>query len=156
MRFVEWDSMRLRVSGAKINEIAQGMLGPQAAMIEKLQLRFLPNLLRVEGTIRKFIAVPFAIDIPQLVAKGHEVRVPLGAASAFGAIPIPRFLFGLVKAHLPTIVGFAEPATLIFDVGAQLPEFLDVAIERIDIIEGGLIVTLGAGGADLPPGIEIG
>src|SRR4051812_17070289 len=91
-RFVEWDQLDLRVSGEKLNAFVATM---RVDPVERIELQFFNGLLRVAGSIRKFISVPFSVDIREIVASGRTVRVPLGAASAFGALPIPQFLFGL-------------------------------------------------------------
>src|SRR5262249_859944 len=97
-RFVEWDQLDLRVTGEKLNALVGGM---RIDSVERIELQFFNGLLRVNGSIRKFISVPFSVDIHEIVASGSTVRVPLGAASTFGAIPIPQFLFGLLRNRLP-------------------------------------------------------
>jgi hypothetical protein len=147
-RFVEWDQIDVRVSGDKLNDFVKTM---HVDPVERIELQFFNGLLRVAGSVRKFISVPFSIDIREIVAEGHTVRVPLGAASAFGAIPIPQFLFGLVRNRLPAeLVRYEDPATLVFSLDRFLPTFIDADIQKIWIIDGGLAVTLGRGGADLP------
>ena len=147
-RFVEWDQIDVRVSGDKLNDFVKTM---HVDPVERIELQFFNGLLRVAGSVRKFISVPFSIDIREIVAEGRTVRVPLGAASAFGAIPIPQFLFGLVRNRLPAeLVRYEDPATLVFSLDRFLPTFIDADIQKIWIIDGGLAVTLGRGGADLP------
>ena len=147
-RLVEWDQIEVRVSGDKLNAIAQSFRVPP---LEKLELQFANGSMRVNGVVRKFIAVPFSVDIPAIEARGRIVRVPLRGASAFGAIPIPQFLFGLMKSRLPAaLVDFEEPATLVFSLDRFLPSFVDAEVQSIWIIDGGLAVTLGRGGADPP------
>jgi hypothetical protein len=151
-RFVEWDSLELRVNGDKLNAFVQTM---RVAPIERLQLEFQNGRLRVSGAIRKIISVPFSVDIPEILANGRSVRVPLRSASAFGGIPIPQFLFGLMKSRLPAqLVRYEEPATLVVSLDRFLPPFIDAEIQKIWIIDGGLAVTLGRGGADLPESEE--
>ena len=146
---VEWDTVEVRLRGQAVNDLAQGFLVPP---IETLTLRFMNGLLRVEGTIRKFISVPFSVDIAEILASGTTVRVPVRSASAFGGLPIPRFLFGLVKDKLPPdLIRFEEPATFVLTLDRFLPNFVAVDVQKIWIIDGGLAVTLGRGGADLPP-----
>ena len=148
-RFVEWDSLEVRVDGDKLNTMMKSMIG-KTEPIEKIGLRFSNGLMRVEGTIRKFIAVPFSVDITEIRASGTTVRVPLRSVSA-GGFPIPSILFGLMKSRLPKdLVGFEEPATLVITLDRFLPNFVSTEIQKIWIIEGGLAVTLGRGGADLP------
>ncbi len=147
--FVEWDSLEVRVDGDKLNGMARSMVG-RTDPIEKIALRFSNGLLRVEGTIRKFISVPFTVDITEIRASGTTVRVPLRNASAAG-FPIPMILFGLIRNRLPkNFVTYEEPATLVMSMDRFLPTFVSAEIQRIWIIEGGLAVTLGRGGADLP------
>jgi hypothetical protein len=151
-RFVEWDQIDARVSGDKLNDFVKTM---RVDPVERIELQFFNGLLRVTGSVRKFISVPFSVDIREIVAGGRTVRVPLGAASAFGGIPIPQFLFGLLRNRLPAeLVRYEDPATLVFSLDRFLPTFIDADIQKIWIIDGGLAVTLGRGGADLPPSSE--
>lgn len=146
-RFVEWDQLEVRVNGDRINALVQSFRLPP---VEQIYLHFQNGLLRVRGSIRKFISVPFEVEIPELRAMGRTVRIPLRTASAFGGIPIPQFLFGLMKSRLPArLVQYEEPATLVISLDRFLPTFVDAEIRRIWIIDGGLAVTLGRGGADL-------
>lgn len=144
-RFIEWDSLELRVNGDKINDLVRTF---RVAPIEQLHLHFQNGLLRVIGSVRKFVSVPFEVDITEIRASGKIVRVPLRSASAFGAIPIPQFLFGLVRNRLPAAVRYEEPATLVISLDRFLPTFIDAEVQKIWIIDGGLAVTLGRGGAD--------
>jgi hypothetical protein len=150
-RFIEWDAIDVRVDGAKLNAmVAETIAGDP--MLERLQLTFANGLLRVEGSVRKFISIPFTVDIQQIAASGTTVRVPLARISA-GPIPIPTLLVGLVRDRFPKeLVQFEPPATLIVSLDRFLPSFVAADIQKIWIIDGGLAVTLGRGGADLPPG----
>ena len=147
-RLVEWDAIEIRISGEKMNEVARSIRVPP---VESLQLRFANGSMRVEGTIRKFISVPFSVEITEIRASGTTIRVPVKSASAFGAIPIPRFLFSLVQGQLPRdLVRYEEPATFVIALDRFLPDFVTADVQRIWIIDGGLAVTLGRGGADVP------
>jgi hypothetical protein len=149
-RLIEWDAIEIRISGEKINEIARSIRVPP---IESLALCFANGSMRVQGTIRKFISVPFAVEIGEILASGTTVRIPVKSASAFGAIPIPRFLFSLAQGKLPRdLVRYEEPATFVITLDRFLPNFVSADVQQIWIIDGGLAVTLGRGGADLPPG----
>ena len=151
-RFVEWDQLEIRVNGDKLNAFVQSF---RVEPIEKLELRFENGRLRVIGAVRKFLTVPFEVEIREIEARGRSVRVPLRSVSAFGAIPIPRFLFGLMKNRLPAeFVGYEEPATFVFSLDRFLPNFVDAQIQHVWIIDGGLAVTVGRGGADLPEDTE--
>lgn len=150
-RFIEWDSLDVRIDGVKLNEIARTAIASDP-MIERLELKFGNGLLRVEGSVRKFISVPFSVEIPRIEARGTTVRVPLARISA-GPIPIPTLLVGLVRSKFPKeLVTYEEPATLVVSLDRFLPPFVSADIQKIWIIDGGLAVTLGRGGADLPAG----
>jgi hypothetical protein len=147
-RFIEWDTLELRVDGEKLNELARSMV---VDPIQRLELRFLNGMLRIDGAARMLINVPFTVYVSEMEPSGTSVRVPLRAASAFGAIPIPKFLFKFAKDRLPRgLVRFEEPATFVFSLDRFLPSFVSTEIQKIWIIDGGLAVTLGRGGADMP------
>lgn len=150
-RFIEWDSLDVRVSGEKIAAMAVEMVAREP-MIERLLLKFSNGLLRIEGTVRKFISVPFVVEITHIEAHGTTVRVPLSRISA-GPIPVPALLIGLLRDRFPReLVQFEDPATLVVSLDRFLPPFVLADIQKIWIIDGGLAVTLGRGGADLPTG----
>jgi hypothetical protein len=151
-RFISWDTIEVRVDGAKINALAASF---HVHPIEKMKLQFSNGLLRVSGSIHKLISVPFTVDIREIQPTGHTVRIPIASASAFGALPIPQFLFGIVRNRLPAdLVRYEDPATFVVSLDRFLPSFIDADIQKIWIIDGGLAVTLGRGGADLPPSSE--
>src|SRR6185436_16622964 len=111
-RFIAWEQLAVRVDGAKLAALVRerALVPP----IERIQLDFFDGLLRVEGSLRKFISVPFAVEVREILAEGRSIRVPLSSASAFGGIPIPQFLFGIVKGRLPAdLVRLEPPATLV-------------------------------------------
>ncbi|HEY0370790.1 MAG TPA: hypothetical protein VGD79_02245 [Thermoanaerobaculia bacterium] len=150
-RFIEWDAIDVRVDGEKLEAMARQMIASDP-MIERIALKFTNGLLRVEGSVRKFISVPFTVDITEIQAKGTTVRVPLARISA-GPIPVPALLVGLIRDKLPKeLVRYEDPATLVMSLDRFLPSFVSADIQKIWIIDGGLAVTLGRGGADLPQG----
>ena len=71
-KLIEWDSLQIRVNGDKVNEIAARF---RVDPIERMTLRFFNGLLRVEGSLRKFISVPFSVDIAEILADGTTIRV---------------------------------------------------------------------------------
>jgi hypothetical protein len=147
-RFVEWDSIDVRVNGEKVAALAREMVARDPA-IEKLELHFSNGLLRVVGSVRKFISVPFTVEITRFEAKGTTVRVPLARIMA-GPLPVPTLLVGLLRQRFPSDVRYEDPATLVLSLDRFLPSFVSADIQKIWIIDGGLAVTLGRGGADLP------
>ena len=84
-RLVEWDLLDVRVDGEKLNRLVQSF---RVAPIESLQIELTNGLMRVSGSIRKFIRVPFTVDIAEIRAEGRTVRVPLRSVEAFGGIPM--------------------------------------------------------------------
>ena len=152
-RLVEWDSIDLRVDGGKLEEMVRAQLAAEP-MIERIALRFMNGLLRVEGSMRKFISVPFMVEITHFRTSGTTVRVPLARIAA-GPLPLPTILVGLVRDRFPKeLVRYEDPATLVMSLDRFLPPFVAADIQKIWIIDGGLAVTLGRGGADLPGGID--
>jgi hypothetical protein len=148
--FIEWDTLEVRVDGAKIAAMAREMVA-RDPMIERLDMRFQNGLLRIDGAVRKFITVPFSVEVNRFDAKGTEVRIPLARISA-GPLPVPTLLVGLVRKSFPADVRYEDPATLVLSLDRFLPPFVSAEIQKIWIIDGGLAVTLGRGGADLPMG----
>lgn len=152
--FVEWDQLEIRVNGDKLNAFAQSLRVPP---VERLHLHFQNGLLRVIGSVRKFVSVPFDVEIREIFAAGSTVKVPLRSISAFGGIPVPKFLFNLFKDKFPVEhVRYEEPATLVISLDRFLPTFVKAEIQHVWIIDGGLAVTVGRGGADLALGEEPG
>lgn len=138
------------MNGEQLSAIAKQLVAREP-MIERLELLFTNGLLLVKGSVRKIISVPFTVEIPRIEASGTTVRVPLGRISA-GPIPIPTLLVGLLRKQFPSEIGFEEPATIVVSLDRFLPSFVAADIQKIWIIDGGLAVSLGRGGADLPPG----
>lgn len=150
-RFIEWDSLDVRIDGAKLAAMARDIVA-RDPMIERLDLKFSNGLLRVEGAVRKFVLVPFTVEITHIEPSGTTVRVPLSRISA-GPIPIPSLLVGLVRNRFPKeLVRYEDPGTLVVSLDRFLPPFVSADIQKIWIIAGGLAVTLGGGGADFPTG----
>jgi hypothetical protein len=148
-RFVQWDSLELRVSGEKLNGLVKSMIAGKPP-IEKIELDFRNGLMRVTGTVRKFIAVPFRVDVTEMRAAGTTVRVPLRGVSAAG-IPLPTILVTLLKSQFPRdLIELEPPATMVMSLDRFLPPFVTADVQKIWIIEGGLAITLGRGGAVLP------
>ncbi len=150
---IEWDNLDVRVSGERISEIARQMATASSREMESLSLRFTPGLVRIQGAVRKVISVPFSAEVRRIDVLGTSVSVTLSNAAAFGLIPIPAILFRLLESRLPRdLVRLESGFTLVFALDRFLPSFVSVTIEQIVIVEGGLRVRLGPGGADPPPG----
>jgi hypothetical protein len=150
-QFVEWDSLDVRVSGEKLNALLREL---RVDRLERIALHFSGGLLRIEGSIRAVFSVPFCVEVNEMIASGTTVRVPVRSAWAFGGIPIPRFLFTLAKSRLPKdLMRYEEPSTFVVSLDRFLPSFVTADVRKIWIIDGGLAVSLGSGGADLPQSV---
>lgn len=148
--FVEWDTLEVRIDGERINALVQKMLAGRSEPLERLELRFQNGLLKVVGSIRKFISIPFTVEIREIIASGTTIKVPLKTISAAG-FPIPTILVAFAKKKLPReLVTYEEPATFIVSLDRFLPPFVSADVQQIWIIDGGLAITLGRGGADPP------
>src|SRR5260370_20113079 len=111
---VEWEQIDVRVDGERINALAQSF---RVDPIERMTLRFTEGLLRIDGSVRKFISVPFTVEIREILASGTTVRVSLSGMQAFGSLPIPRFLLPLVENRLPKgLLAFEPPATFVLSL----------------------------------------
>ena len=108
------------------------------------------ELVRGIDLVEVQLAVAEGRGLPQDVPYrgGHAIEVRLYAEDATYTPQSGR----LVTFDLPADVGFEPPATLVLSLDRFLPSFVAADIQKIWIIEGGLAVTLGRGGADLPPG----
>jgi hypothetical protein len=151
-RLVTWDSLSMRVSGERVEQMARALVLKPGGELESISLHFMNGLLRVDGIVRKYIAIPFSVDVPEIACSGTLLRVPLRSPSAFGFIPLPQILFRLMEARLPRdLVRLEDGTVLVVALDRFLPSFVSVTIQSIWIVDGGLAVTLGRGGADLPP-----
>ena len=138
------------MSGEKLSALAKEMTAREPA-IEKIGLTFTNGLPRIDGAVKKLITIPFTVEIREILASGTTVRVPLSRITA-GPIPVPSLLVGLTRDRLPKdVVRYEDPATLVISLDRFLPSFVSAEVQKIWIMDGGLAVTLGRGGADLPP-----
>jgi hypothetical protein len=152
IRLIEWDSLELRVSGEKLAAIAKPILLGASAELEAIDFQFTNGMLRIEGFVRKLVRIRFTVEIPRIEASGLTVRVALQNATALGIIPIPSFLFKLIEGKLPRdLVRLEQGSTFVVALDRFLPSFVEATIQQVWIVDGGLAVTLGRGGADLPP-----
>ncbi len=77
-RFIEWDSLDVRISGDKLAELAREMVAKDP-MIEKLDLKFSNGMLRVEGMVRKFILIPSPSTSPTSTRREPRSASPSAA-----------------------------------------------------------------------------
>ncbi|MEO8217832.1 MAG: hypothetical protein ABI718_12185 [Acidobacteriota bacterium] len=157
-RLVQWNGFEVIISGAKIRQLAAAFIRENGVPIQDLNLEFAQDHLAIQGKVQKLFTVPFSLAVRDIVVRGMLVQVPLRDLSAFGFIPVPKLLVSLAPKD-----GFPEGVTLqseqmVLSVALDrfLPSFIDVTIEEIRIVAGGVRVRLGSGGADVPPSVKLG
>ena len=150
-RLAEWDQFELRLNGEKIAGLLGKEIQRSGAPIVGLDLEFLPGVLRVDGKAKKGVTIPFQVEIRTIEADGTTVLVHLHRASAFG-LPVPSLLISLFKHRIQRDELSWDESRRAFVIRLErfLPPFLDVDIEEIRPIAGGVYVRLGAGAADVP------
>lgn len=148
-RLVNWETLELTVDGAKLERIAQARIKASGVPIEKLRLTFTDSLLRVNGSYRKMIAIPFEVRIERIETSGKELVVPIGSISA-GGLPVPRLLSSLIEAAVADGAIRYDGKRVVIRLDRFLPDFVDVEIAEARIIKSGLFIRTASGGADPP------
>jgi hypothetical protein len=98
------------------------------------------------------LIVPIKLTVRKITASGKTLRVVLDDVATFGVLPIPKLLFQIIGSRrLPGGLGF-DPKTLTLTISLErfVPSFVDITLEDIQVIRGGICVRLGRGGADPP------
>src|SRR5436189_1784450 len=154
---IEWDEVDLRVRGATVLQIVFDLIQKKQLPVSDLRLDFLAGELQISARIKKGIAVPVKLAVRRIHVDGVTLRVPLENVATFGIVPVPKLLFRLIgNQGLPEGVKL-DPETLTLTVSLErfLPSFIDLKIESIRIVPGGMAVHLGKGSAGLPPQFAI-
>jgi hypothetical protein len=149
---LEWDRLDLRVRGAKVQQIVCDLLREKNAPVSDLRLKFIEGELQVSAKIQKGVTVPVKLTVRRITLSGKTVRLVLEDIATFGILPVPKLLFQIVGSRqLPAGIQF-DPKTLTLTVAWHrfLPEFVDITIESIQLIRGGLALHLGKGAAGFP------
>jgi len=151
-RLVSWNRLDLQVRGERILRMARSEIASRRLPVEVRDLRFRDGIAELEGVLKKGLSIPFRIVVREILPREGGVFVPFADVSVLGFLPVPRFLFSLAE-------GFAKADGITLDPARQaifvaldrfLPPFVDLEIDSIRIVDGGLAVTLGPGGADPP------
>jgi len=152
-RLVQWNSLNLHISGEKASALVGEVIAAKKAPITSLFLEFREGELLVEGKAKKGMSIPFEVIIREIECEGTTVHVKIADVSAFG-LPIPAFLGKFVEGvgRDPSMKFDGNTNTMSIDMAKKMPRFVDVTFESIRIVKGGLDVTLGTGGADVPEG----
>jgi hypothetical protein len=151
-RLVEWDQLDLRVRGARAQQIVSEMIQRKQLPVSDLRLNFLDERLEVSAKIQKGLAIPVSFTVSTIGAMGSRLQIPLENVTTFGLVPVPKLLFRFVgAAGLPDGIRLdADNLVITVDLARFLPPFIDLEVQEIRIIPGGLAMRLGTGGADLP------
>ena len=155
---VEWENVYLRVRGAKVLQLLFDLIQKKQLPISDLRLEFLEGELKISARIQKGIAIPVKLTVRRIHVEGMTLYVPLEDVATFGIVPIPKLLFRLIGTErLPEGIKL-DPETLTLAVSLErfLPSFIDLKIEAIRIVPGGMAVHLGPGSAGLPPHFAMG
>ena len=151
-RLVEWDRLELRILGSRIAGLARDAVLRYRAPLEIDSIDFREGDAEIAGTVRKGISLPFRFHLRTIGVEGRTLLLPIEELTVAGFLPVPMLLFRLAEG-LGAVDGVAidpERKTVVVSVDRFLPQFVDVEIEAVRIIDGGVRVTLGRGGADLP------
>lgn len=151
-RLVEWKGLELTLRGDRIAAMIGEGIEAKKAPITSLFLEFRDGELMIEGKAKKGLTIPFEAKIRSIRPDGAWLRIRIDEASAFG-LPVPAFLQKFVEGAVKdgSVRYDPEANELMVDLGRRIPAFLDVAIESVAITKEGIVIRLGAGGADIPP-----
>ena len=150
---VEWDQLDLRVRGAKLQEIAAQFVERKQLPVSDLGLEFMGGELRVSLRVQKGFSIPVSFTIRTITVVGRTLlKIPFESVATFGMVPIPRLLFRIIgtRGLSDGIRLDADTMTLSVALDRFLPQFIELEIESIRIVQGGVAVHLGGGGAGFP------
>jgi len=136
-----------------IESRVQHEVAAKQAPIQDLRLTFSLGELRIDGKVEKFFLIPFRLFIRRVESSAGSIRIYLENISALG-LPIPVLLRRVAEKSMRSDALAFDGLNNVITVRLDrfLPNFIDVDIRQIDIIDGGVAVALGQGGADIPSG----
>ena len=149
---VQWDDIFLRISGRKLQEALASLVREKRLPITDVELDFRDGYVAVAAKIKKGLSIPIRCTIREVVAEGRTLRAVLEDFSTFGSLPLPKNLFRLFDdLSLPDGIAFdPAPMTVTVKLDALLRPSLDLTVNAIQFITGGVAVHLGEGSADMP------
>jgi hypothetical protein len=137
---VSWDAISLRIDGARVNELVRERV---AGQLDGITITFRAGNIHVAGHKKMgIIPLPFAADVRAIDVEGRTIVVPVSIPAIVA--PVIR---GIAASKIPEGVTIRPPFTFIIQLDRFLPSFIDMQIREIRIIEGGLAVAIGPGGA---------
>ncbi len=150
-RLVNWNTLNLTISGEKASAMIGRIIAARKAPISSLFLEFREGELLIEGKVKKGMTIPFEVTIREIRGEGSILHIRIHDASAFG-LPVPaligRFLDGAGRDDSMRFDGSTN--TLSVDIGKKTPPFIDVTFDEVKLVSGGIELTLGEGGVDVP------
>ena len=148
---VEWEQIDLRLSGWKLQEKANQELTRTRLPVSDVRLEFRDGSIGVALKIQKGIAIPVRCAVTGIEVRRSRIEIRIERVSTFGVLPIPGSLFRFVgEMNLPDGVRFdSAEMKIVLELSKLVPGVVDLTVERVRIIEGGLVVRLGQGGIDL-------
>lgn len=153
-RLVKWDALELKLSATRLEPLMREKATEANAPVSDLRLAFREGLMTIRGKSKGFLTIPFEIEITEIRAEGKRVIVPISSISAAG-FPVPKLLSSLFEKTAASgavrVDGTGPTVTVLVD--RFLPEFVDVELDEILIVEDGLLIRTGSGGADPPEGV---
>ncbi|MBI2213231.1 MAG: hypothetical protein HYU52_06260 [Acidobacteria bacterium] len=151
-RLIEWNRLEVTLRGDRLAALIGEGIEAKKAPITSLFLEFRDGELVIEGKAKKGMTIPFEAKVRSIRPDGAWLRIRIDEASAFG-LPVPAFLQKFIEGAVKDGSVRYDPATseLMVDLGRRIPGFVDLAIDSVAIVSEGIVVRLGAGGADIPP-----
>jgi hypothetical protein len=150
-RLVSWESLPLKISGAKVAEMVGKAIEAKKAPISSLFLEFREGELLIEGKAKKGMTIPFEATVREIRGEGSILHVRIHDVSAFG-LPVPSFLGKMLEGFVrdESIRFDGRTNTISVDVARKTPPFVDLTFREVRLVKGGVELTLGPGGTDLP------
>ncbi|HUP66220.1 MAG TPA: hypothetical protein VM557_13165 [Thermoanaerobaculia bacterium] len=151
-RLLSWDRLELRMRGEKLALLARRMLAAKRVPVSLDRLEFREGMAIAEGTLRKGLPIPFRFTLRRVRLEGRIARIPIEDLSVLGFLPVPSLLFRVAEGFAAVDGVTVDPKErgVIIALDRFLPDFVEVEIEAIRFVAGGVAVTMGPGGADLP------
>lgn len=151
---ITWQALELKMTGSELEPILRSKLKEAGAPVSELELAFGTGEMRITGKARTFLTIPFEVVIREIRPEGKTVIIPIHSVSA-GGFPVPKLLSSLFDRSAARggilVDGSGPKVTVLLD--RFLPQFLEVELDEILIVEDGLLIRTGSGGADLPEGV---
>lgn len=151
MRLVEWNEVELRVNGSRIEELMSEEIARRKIPVDRLNLVFREGEIVARGRVRKGIPIPFRVLVRRIDPVGSKIRVVFAHLVVFG-LPLTKFFAWLTEGNLHDgkVLLDARGPAIVIQLDAFLPMHVDATIDEVRLVDGGIEIALGPGGADPP------